>query len=164
MLNLLVLVWMSLSGPSPAEARAAYARFQALGGEWRGKSTRGWEETTSFRTIAGGSAVVETSFDAHPNETMVTIFAMNGGALELVHYCVAKNAPRLRATRIEDAGRTVVFTFVDGGNLASRDQGHMDQAVFHFRDDGTVSSRWTWYEKGAERWLEEIEYARVEAR
>lgn len=151
---------VALAEPSPSEARAAYARFQALAGTWRGQSTRGWTDETTFRTIAAGSAVLATTFDAHPGETMVTVYTMNGDALELVHYCVAKNAPRLRATRIEDGGRTVVFTFVDGANLPSRDRGHMDQAVYRFLDDGRVTTRWTWYEKGQERWMEEIALAR----
>jgi hypothetical protein len=150
----------ALADPSPEEARAAFARFKALDGTWRGQSTRGWTDETTFRTIAGGSAVLATSFDAHPGETMATLYTLNGDALELTHYCVARNAPRLRATRIEDGGRRVVFTFVDGANLPTRDRGHMDQAVYHFLDDGTVKSRWTWYEKGKERWLEEIALSR----
>jgi len=147
--------------PAPELARAAFERFRALEGKWRGTSTRGWEDETTFRTIAGGSAVLETSFDAHPGETMATVYTMNGDALELVHYCVARNAPHLRATRIEDGGATVIFTFVDGANLPTRDKGHMDQAVYRFRDDGTVTARWTWYEKGKERWMEEIELSRI---
>ena len=147
--------------PPPELARAAFERFRALDGQWRGRSTRGWEDESTFRTIAGGSAVLATTFDAHPGETMATLYMMNEGSLELVHYCVARNAPRLRATRIEDGGRTVHFTFVDGANLPTRDRGHMDQAVYRFRDDGSVTTRWTWYEKGTARWMEEIELSRI---
>jgi hypothetical protein len=153
----------ALADPPAAAARTAFARFQSLEGTWRGKSTRGWEEETTYRTIAGGSAVLATSFDAHPRETMATVFYLDGDALGLTHYCVARNAPRLRATRIEDGGRTVHFSFVDGANLRSRDQGHMDSVVFRFRDDGTVTSRWTWYQDGKQRWMEEIERRRVVA-
>jgi hypothetical protein len=164
----LLLILSSFPGVTAAEpaadsARAAFERFKGLEGKWRGKSTRGWEEESTFRTIAGGSAVLSTSFDAHPNETMATVFSLDGEHLQLVHYCVAKNAPRLRATKIEDGGRTVHFTFVDGGNLPDRDQGHMDRAVYRFRDDGTVTSQWTWYEKGKERWMEEIVSTRLPA-
>jgi len=151
----------STAEPAPEAARAAFERFKGLEGKWKGKSTKGWEEESSFRTIAGGSAVLSTSFDAHPNQTMATIFSLDGDRLQLVHYCMAKNAPRLRATRIEDGGRTVHFTFVDGGNLADRNRGHMDRAVYRFGDDGTVTAQWTWYEKGQERWMEEIELSRL---
>ncbi|HEY6050438.1 MAG TPA: hypothetical protein VIZ58_04260, partial [Thermoanaerobaculia bacterium] len=102
--------------PSPA-ALAAFERFRAMEGTWDGRSTKGWQESISFKAIAGGSAVVETSFDAHPGETMLTVFHLDGEDLTLSHYCVAKNQPRLRATDISADGRTVVFTFAGGGNL-----------------------------------------------
>jgi hypothetical protein len=150
-------------GPATASggpARAAYSRFQSLEGVWRGESTKGWTEDLSFRSIAGGSAVLETSFDAHPGETMVTLIHLNGESLDLTHYCVAKNQPHLRATSFEEGGRTVTFTFVDGGNLPSRDKGHMDTAVFRFEDADHVTTRWTWYQDGKESWMEEIRLVR----
>jgi hypothetical protein len=151
----------SSSSDAASDARAAFDHFKALEGEWRGKSTKGWEEDVTYRVIAGGSVVHGTSFDAHPGETMATMFYLNDGALELTHYCVAKNAPHLRATKIAEAGRWVEFTFVDGANLSDRNRGHMDRAVFRFLPDGRVSSRWTWYQNGQERWMEEIELVRI---
>jgi hypothetical protein len=149
------------AAPTADDARAAFDRFKALEGKWRGKSTKGWEEESTYRVIAGGSAVLGTSFDAHPGETMATLFTLNDGALELTHYCVAKNAPRLRATKFTEAGRVVEFTFVDGANLSDRNRGHMDRAIYRFLPDGRVSSRWTWYQDGKERWMEEIELVRL---
>jgi len=150
------------SPPAPSESgpQAAFDRFKRLEGMWRGESTKGWTEDVTFKVIAGGSAVMETSFDAHPNETMLTLFSMDGERLRLTHYCVARNQPRLQATSIDDGGRSVTFEFVDGGNIASRDQGHMDRAVFRFEDADHVTTRWTWFEGGKERWLEEIRLTR----
>ena len=148
------------AGRTASDAAAAYERFQGLEGVWRGESTKGWVEDVSFRSIAGGSAVLETSFDAHPGETMVTLIYRNGAELDLTHYCVAKNQPHLRATVFEEGGRQVTFTFVDGGNLASRDKGHMDKAVFRFDDADHVTTRWTWYQNGQERWMEDIRLVR----
>ena len=48
--------------PSPSPSALAYERFRAMEGAWEGRSTKGWRESVSFKTIAGGSAVVETSF------------------------------------------------------------------------------------------------------
>lgn len=141
--------------------KAAFARFKKLEGKWRGKSTKGWEEAVSFRTIAQGSVVVENSFDAHPNETMMTMFHMDNERLVLTHYCVAGNQPRLAATEFEEDGRKITFTFLDGTNLPSRDKGHMDKAVFHFLDDNHFASQWTWYQDGKENWMEEIRLERV---
>lgn len=146
--------------PNAAAAQQAFDRFRALEGTWRGQSTRGWNEDVSFKTIAAGSAVIETSFDAHPNETMVSLYRLDGDALDLTHYCVAKNQPHLRATAFEEDGRRIIFTFVDGGNLPSRNKGHMDKLVVRFEDSGHVTKRWTWYQDGRESWMEEIRLVR----
>src|SRR5215211_7706648 len=47
-------------------ARTAFERLKKLEGNWKGRSTKGWEEATSYKTIAQGTVVVGTSFDAHP--------------------------------------------------------------------------------------------------
>ena len=155
-----VTPWASSSPPSvpstPELARAAFRRFQSLEGAWEGRSTKGWVESLRYQSIAAGSTVLETSLDAHPGEAMATAFYLDGDRLLLTHYCVAKNQPRLEATAFADGGRTVVFTFQDGGNIPTRDRGHMDRAVFTFETDGRVRSQWTWYQDGKERWLEEI--------
>src|SRR6185312_4168304 len=140
----------------PTPAQLAFERFKKLEGAWIGKSTKGWEEVVNFKTIAQGSVVVESSFDAHPNETMMTMLHMDGDRLTLTHYCVAKNQPRLAATSFSEDGKTITFTFVDGGNLSSRDRGHMDKALYRFIDDDHFSTQWTWFQDGKERWMEEI--------
>jgi predicted enzyme related to lactoylglutathione lyase len=154
----------SNSASTPALAQAGFERFKKLEGQWLGRSTKGWEETVNFKTIAKGSVVVQNSFDAHPNETMMTIFYLDGDRLMLTHYCVARNQPRLEATSFEDDGRTITFTFRDATNLPSRDKGHMDKAVFRFADDDHFSSQWTWYQDGKESWMEEIKCERKQER
>jgi hypothetical protein len=146
----------SVAPPTPETSRAVFERFKGLSGTWDGKSTKGWEEMLRYEVIAGGSTVLETSVNAHPNERMATAFHMDGDRLMLTHYCMAKNQPRLEATGFADGGRTVVFTFKDGTNIPTRDRGHMDKAVFTFEGPGRVTSRWTWYENGREKWFEEI--------
>lgn len=151
------------SAPAALAARA-FERFKALEGEWTGRSTKGWQDRVSFRVIAGGSCVMETSeFEAHPGETMATMIHMDGDDLVLTHYCVARNQPRLRATDISPDLGAVTFTFRDATNLRSRDQGHMDKVVFRFVDGGRFTARWTWYQDGTERWMEEIEFVRGRA-
>ena len=146
----------SVTPSTPKASRAMFERFKGLTGTWDGKSTKGWEETLRYEVIAGGSTVLETSVDAHPNEKMATAFHMDGDRLILTHYCMAKNQPRLVATGFADGGRTVVFTFKDGANIPTRDKGHMDKAVFTFESPARVTSRWTWFENGKEKWFEEI--------
>ncbi len=152
--------WAADRSPSPPPARAMFDRFKTLEGAWDGRSTKGWTDSVTFRTIAGGSVVVESSFDAHPGETMLTTYQMDGGDLTLTHYCVAKNQPHLKATEFSEDGRSVTFTFAGGGNIEDRNRGHMDKALFRFDDLDHVTTRWTWYQNGAEQWMEEIRLER----
>jgi hypothetical protein len=141
---------------SKGESRALYDRFKKLAGVWEGNSTKGWTERETVKVIAGESAVLFESFDAHPGETMLTLVHMDGDRLMITHYCVAKNQPRLVATSISDDGKTVIFTFLDATNLASRDVGHMDKVKFEFADESHYTSQWTWYQNGHEDWMEKI--------
>lgn len=151
-----------------ADARAAFDRIKSLAGRWRGASTRGWKDEVRIRTIAGGSAVVqdgagspEGGQGAHPGQEMMTVFYLDGDRLMLTHYCVARNHPRLVASEVADGGRTLVFRFQDGANLPSRERGHMDAAVLRILGPDRFTMRWTWYEGGAEKWMEDIERTRV---
>jgi hypothetical protein len=141
--------------------RTLFERMKKLEGDWRGKSTKGWEDQSTVKVIAKGSAILFTSFDAHPNETMLTLVHWDLDRVLLTHYCVAGNQPRLEATSIEDDGRKVTFTFVDATNLPSRNKGHMDKLVMRFIDDSHYTSQWTWYQDGKESWMEEIHRERV---
>jgi hypothetical protein len=163
-----------VAGQSPANSPAtqpatpadiAYAKFKALEGTWQGKSTKGWTELVTYQVIAGGSCVLETSEMQHgPDEQatkMATVYHMDGPQLMLTHYCAAKNQPRMRATEISPDGGDVLFTFIDGTNLRSRDVGHMDKAHIKFLSEDTIHAQWTFYSAGKEQWMEEIEYRRI---
>lgn len=157
----LTIAAASLAGPVTADMTPAlFKRLSALEGDWVGTSTKGWSDSSNFRTIAAGSVVVQTSFDAHPGETMMTMYHLDGSRVMLTHYCVAKNQPRLVATEASPDGKTFTFTFLDATGIPSREAGHMDKAVFTFEDDDNFTSRWTWYQNGSEQWMEEIRYRR----
>jgi hypothetical protein len=148
--------------PASRAAAAAFARLRHLAGRWQAESSKGWSDEVTFEVIARGSAVVQrTAFADHPDETMVTVYYLDGERLLLTHFCEARNQPRLVAS--ETAPERIAFEFLDATNLPSRDHGHMDRAVYSFLDDDHFSSRWTWYQDGAERWLEEIVYQRLSA-
>ncbi len=142
-------------------ARRAFERLRSLAGDWKGKSTKGWTDIVEYKVIAHGTVVMRTSFDAHPGETMASLFHMDGERLMLTHYCVAGNQPRLVATKFEDGGNRITFEFLDGGDLDSRDQGHMDKHEIVVEDADHFRSRWTWYEAGHESWMEDIEHVRA---
>jgi hypothetical protein len=149
-----------------AAALTAFERIKKLEGTWQSKSTKGWEERQQFRLIAKNTAVVSQSMpgpsadasqgDTAPNAPMLTVFHMDGDHLLLTHYCEAGNQPRMIATAVEDAGRTVRFTFLDGTNMASRTTGHMHAVVITFVDDNHFNEQWSWYENGKEQWMETV--------
>lgn len=147
---------------TPADAQQLFARFKAMAGQWHAASTKGWTETNSYEIAAKGTAVINRShFDGEANDGMVTTFYLDGDRLLLTHYCEAGNQPTLAATTIDESGARVVFRFVSGTNMQSRDIGHMDAVEFRFVDADHVRSRWSWYAKGQERWFEEVEQVRV---
>ena len=148
---------------TPPDARALFERIKSLEGQWRGKSTKGWEDTTTVRVIAGGSVVMFTNFDAHPGETMATMVHLDGDRVLLTHYCVAKNQPRLVATAYDPKAGTATFEYLDGTGLPSRDKGHMDKLLLTIVGGDTYRSRWTWYQNGKESWMEDIENIRLKA-
>jgi hypothetical protein len=151
------------SEPPGVPATAVFERLKALAGTWQGRSTRGWTDRVTIQVIAAGSAVLFDSFDAHPNERMLTLVHPDGERLLLTHYCVAGNQPRLVLSQVEEDGRLLRFRFLDGGNLPSRDRGHMDSLALRLVDADRFTERWTWYQDGNERWMEEIEMRRAAA-
>ncbi len=154
----------ALSHPGPVRGAPALALFdllKSLSGDWVGKSTKGWVEAASFQVLAGGTAVLETTrFTSPPEPGMATVFHLDGDRVLLTHYCEAGNHPRLQATAFDPVARTATFSFLDGTGMASRDVGHMDAVLIRFIDADHFDSQWTWYQMGAERWLEKISYQR----
>ncbi len=150
---------LSLRVLERSSPQVAFERLKSLAGTWEGKSTLGWTSRTRYEAIAGGTVLLETEdFDAHRGEAMATAYHLDGSELALTHYCIAGNQPRLVATEIE--GERIVFEFAGGANIVSRDQGHMDRAVFEFQGPDAFTSTWSWYQNGAFAWSETIEYRR----
>jgi hypothetical protein len=146
-------------------AVAAFERLRSLEGSWEARSTQGWDGTGTIEVIAGGTAILMRSqIDPHGKETMATLVHLDGDRLLLTHYCIAGNQPRLEATTIAPDASRIEFAFRDGTNLPSRDRGHMDRVVLELVDESSYRSRWTWYQDGTERWLEQIEHRRLSSR
>jgi predicted enzyme related to lactoylglutathione lyase len=152
-------VRVSLLERSPDQL--AFERLFELAGSWEGQSTQGWTARITIEPIARGSALLERSnFEAHPGETMLSLFHMDRGRLVLQHTCVAGNQPLLEVSEIEP--ERLAFSFRSGLDLATRDHGHMDAAEFRFTGPDAFSSRWSYYQDGRTSWMEEIRYTRTE--
>jgi hypothetical protein len=101
-----------------------------------------------YRVTASGTAVVETLFPGSEHE-MVSVYTKDKktGALLMTHYCGLGNQPRMRSTGIPVDGK-LRFEFVDGGNMASRDELHMDSLVLTITDKDHIRHEWSLYKDG----------------
>lgn len=79
-----------------SHASTGMQKIQALAGNWEGKDGDGNPVKTSFRLIAGETAVMET-LRMSGMEEMVTLYSDDGDGIALLHYCPTNNQPRMRA-------------------------------------------------------------------
>jgi hypothetical protein len=147
--------------PTKEQALAAFKKLKKFAGKWQCNSPGLGDFQESYKLIAEGSVLMGNEMEDKPESAMVTMYHMDGDTLMLTHYCMAKNQPRLTAMKIADDLSSVTFEYKDGTNMASRDVGHMDSVVINFVDDDNFKSRWSWYEKGKEQWMEAVTAKRM---
>jgi hypothetical protein len=141
----LVIGAASVAALAADTATARFDNLKALAGDWTMSGGDGSVAVT-YRTTAGGSAVVETLFPGAPHE-MVTVYTIDKGDLVLTHYCAEGNQPHMKAVKGGDAN-AIAFKFDGGGNIKSSKDGHMHEATFTFKDADHVSSTWLYYKDG----------------
>jgi|SRR5579862_2366655 hypothetical protein len=144
---------------APSDAQKSFDTIKALAGEWEGpvsvpempEMSGGKPIHVSLRVTSRGNAVVEefqeanTPFDAAKFDHPVTMLYVDGGQLNLVHYCDAGNRPRMIG-KISPDGKTVDFGLVDVSG--STERGHMQHAVFTYIDANHHSEDWTYLMPG----------------
>lgn len=139
----------SRSSAAPEEA-AKPTRLDALkklAGTWRGPTEDGKPgPTVTYRVTSAGSAVEEVLFGGTDHE-MVTMYVMDKGDLMLTHYCAMGNQPRMKALPEKDA-KVVAFEFLDGTNMKSRDDMHMDSLTLTMKDATHLHQEWTMWKDG----------------
>lgn len=135
------------SAPQAPPASTPLDRFKAMAGDWQADTDGDGapDMNVNYRVISGGSAVVETVFAGQPHE-MITVFTMDRGDIVCTHYCALGNQPHLKAKSVTP--NSIAFEFVNGGNMSSRDEAHMDAVTFTWIDADHVTSQWNGYEKG----------------
>src|SRR5260221_2686352 len=135
-----------LAGEKPAArpVMPGFEKLKSLAGEWKGKIKGGGDVQTSYKLVAGGSALEEHL----SHENMVTMYHVDGKNLMLTHYCVAQNQPRMRAAAYKEGDNSLKFTFFDGTNMPDKKAMHMHNVAFTFRDNDHFTQEWTMYEDG----------------
>ena len=141
---------LASAGPGPADAPKPPSRLdalKALTGTWEMKGEGGQPgPIVAYRVTSAGSAVMETLFQGTEKE-MITMYTMEGEDLVLTHYCAMGNQPRMKALPSKDA-KVIAFEFVGGGNMASRDEMHMDSLTMTFVDATHLRHEWTMWSEG----------------
>lgn len=154
----------SAAAESPDGPAAAWlSRLKALEGEWKGTTAAGKTATLSYKTIAGGTAVMEVfSFgESQGPASMYTIYHLDGEHLMLTHYCISNNQPRMRAQLPSEDPSVLRFSFVDATNLAKPEEGHMYKAELRMIDDRHIANEWTYRKNGKDAFSEAVRYERV---
>ena len=132
------------------DAGSAMEFLRSLAGDWV-NATRSTEHGTSspvasFRVIAGGSAVVETTGAGTPNE-MTTVFHMDGDQLLQTHYCALQNAPVLRFEPSGVPGE-LKFVFHGGTNFDPQVDAHFHDGSIRIQDKDTVETSYVVHANG----------------
>ena len=125
-------------------ADGALARLAALAGEWEGsfewtggRTSHGAMNARYFTTGYGSAVVENLVMEGVP--VMTTVYHTDGPDLRMTHYCGARNQPRLKASKIDLAGGSIDFAFVDATNLSAPDAPHVTGLEVRFGDDDHVT-------------------------
>ena len=142
---------------APSDAQKSFDTMKTLAGEWEGPVTvvppmPGMSDDgkanlhVSMRITSRGNALVHelqeagTPLDFMKYDHPVTMLYLDGGQLNLVHYCDAGNRPHMVARKSAD-GKTVEFDFADMSGPT--EHGHMYHAVFTLVDADHHVEDWT---------------------
>jgi len=129
-----------------SDAQKSFDQIKSLAGAWEGKNSQGQPLTVTFRSTAGGSAIM--SEINGKGENMITMFHLDGpDRLLMTHYCAAGNQPRMQANASPD-GKTITFNFVDGTGIEGAHMGHMQQLVITMADANHHIEEWTFDQQG----------------
>jgi len=150
-IQLLAAAAMLACLPSALTAQSTEAKafdaIKALQGAWEGKMSNGMAATSSFRTTAAGSAVMQMLGEGTEME-MPTLYHLDGARLIATHYCAAQNQPRMVLEAGQNPAKSLKFKFLDITNLKSSEAGHMREVEFRFVDRDHIQQVWTSREKG----------------
>jgi hypothetical protein len=138
-------------------------RLKALEGEWKGTTPGGKPVRLSYKSIAGGTAVMEVfSYGDGPGaKSMYTIYHLDGDHLMLTHYCVSNNQPRMRAELPSKEQDVLRFSFVDATNLNDPKAGHMHRAMLRVVDEDHIANEWTYRKDSKDVFSEGAAYERM---
>ena len=156
----LILALLSVAAQTaPGKAQAGFDRLKTLVGDWQGALADGRTAAASYRLVSKDS-VLEETLQVSNQETMITVYHLDGDRLMVTHYCAAGNQPRMVTTPDPNAPNVFAFQFLDITNLSSAQSGHMRDLVVTLVDKDHFTQQWVWREKGQEEKMELFKWTR----
>jgi hypothetical protein len=145
------------------DAAKAFERLKALEGSWEASTSSGGKATTTFELTANKTVLLERySNPSMPGGGhMVSAYHLDGKALVLTHYCIAKNQPTLKAERFDSTTGEVQFEFLRASNLQNENAGHMRRALYRLESAAHFTTSWEFFENGKKTMTEVERFTRV---
>jgi hypothetical protein len=144
--SIVMVVFSASLVAAETDAHKSFDLLKGMEGNWAGKNQQGEAVQVTFRSTAGGSALM-SEIHGHGPENMVTMFHMDGDRLLMTHYCGAGNQPRMKV--IASDAKSVSFEFFDGTNIGPGD-GHMQHVTFTEPDADHQVEEWVFLDHGKE--------------
>jgi hypothetical protein len=125
-----------------------FERLKTLTGEWEGTFEWSGGRTGSgnlrvtYALTGGGSALVENLVMGGV-PTMTTVYHLDGTDLRMTHYCAARNQPRLKAVRFDEAQSSAEFALVDVTGIGPKNPGHVQGFSVRLLDAERINLRFT---------------------
>jgi hypothetical protein len=135
-----VVISFSTVAFAQSDAQKSFDTMKSLAGTWEG-TFEGTPTHVSLRVTSMGNALIHKMRGEGKPDDPISMINMDGARLLMTHYCDAGNQPRFVGTTSPD-GKTVTFDFVDGTNLLSTQDGHMQHVVFHIIDADHHTELW----------------------
>lgn len=165
-LLLVVLIFASVAAVAEPDAKTSFERLKALAGTWEGiisttpkvPEMNGVKMTVTLRVTSMGNVLMHEMVGEGRPDDPITMIYLDGGALQLTHFCDAGNRPRMAGTPATD-GKSVHFEFLDvtGG----MQHGHMHGASFTLIDENHHAEEWTYMRPDGKPVQAHIELRRV---
>jgi hypothetical protein len=163
LIAVLGLVAQSAGRGAGIDAAAAFEKLKSLQGTWEAPGADGQKATTTFELTANDTVLLERY--ANPalpgGGHMVSAYHLDGAALILTHYCIAKNQPTLKAETFDASSGEIQFEFLRASNLSSKNAGHMRRALYRIDDANHFTTSWEFFENGKKTMTELEKFVRV---
>jgi hypothetical protein len=141
----LLVTMAGTSALAKSDAQKSFDQLKTMEGIWEGKTDAGQPVKVTYHLVSGGLTVMSEASE----DSMVTMYYLDGDRLLMTHFCGAGNQPRMVGKMSPD-GKALDFSYLDATNLATPQTGHMHHAHFTFADGNHYSEQWTFAQDGKE--------------